>query len=391
MAIILTAYPSSLEVTRGEHIVEGTINANDVQFVLPKGDTAWKGVTLVACFRSLLCERSVVLDFETLRCKFPWEVNAKGSAGSPVSIGLYGAGDPKGKTVVRSTVWVDLPFGILASAGESAETPNPPPEEDMESAKEPTPTQYQQMLVAVSGIVQRMDNLVEAEEAADRAASSEQAAQSAAEEAKASALSAQTSAEQVLNAYEDAMAAADRVEKAAEEWEDSIQESRFVTDTTTVFALSDSPVQAPTDDWSEMAPQWREGKYLWQKVIVTYSDGTMRTHSTTCLSGAQGQPGVDATTLLIDSSRGTVFKNSKINTTLTVTVYKGNKAIHTLEDLKKEYGSGAYLEWSWRRQTDASFGVLLVTDSRISDDGFTFTISPGEVDRKVVLKCQLIT
>ena len=354
MAIIITAYPSSLELTQGEHIVEGTINANDVQFVLPKGDSAWEGMTLVACFRSLLCERAVVLDFDTLSCKFPWEVNDEGSVGSPVSIGLYGAGDPEGKVVVRSTVWVDLPFRILPSTSDTAEPPDGPCEDgDMEPSKEPTPSQYQQMLVAVSGVVQRMDTLEETEEAVTEAA--------------------------------------ERVEQAIAEWEQSVATGRLVVDTVTMFALSNSPVTAPTDGWSETAPTWTEGKYLWQKVIVTYNDGTMRTSSTTCLSGAQGQPGVDATTLLIDSSGGTVFKNSKIATTLTVTVYKGAKAIKTLSELKREYGTGAYLEWSWKRLTDATFGVLLVTDNRISDDGFTFTISPGEVDRKVVLKCQLIT
>lgn len=351
MAIIITAYPGSLELTQGEHIVEGTVNAHDVQFVLPKGDSAWEGMTLVACFRSLLCERCVVLDFDTLSCKFPWEVNAEGSVGSPVSIGLYGAGDPEGKVVVRSTVWVDMPFRILPSTSDTAEPPDGPCEDgDMEPSREPTPSQYQQMLVAVSGVVQRMDELDETAEAVTQAA--------------------------------------DRVEQALAEWEHSSASGRFVVDTVTLFAMGDSRTTPPTEGWSETAPTWTEGKFLWQKVIVTYSDGTMRTTSVTCLTGAQG---MDATTLLIDSSGGTVFKNSKIATTLTVTVYKGAKAINTLSELKREYGTGAYLEWSWKRLTDATFGVLLVTDHRISDDGFTFTISPGEVDRKVVLKCQLIT
>lgn len=106
---------------------------------------------------------------------------------------------------------------------------------------------------------------------------------------------------------------------------------------------------------------------------------------------AGGLDGEDATVLRIDSSRGTVFKNNAVSTVLTVTVYHGSKRITDIETLQAEYGAGAYLEWSWQRLNDESFGVILSTDSRISNGGFTFTLSPEDVDTKVVFMCQLIT
>lgn len=101
--------------------------------------------------------------------------------------------------------------------------------------------------------------------------------------------------------------------------------------------------------------------------------------------------GEDATVLRIDSSRGTVFKNSQVSTVLTVAVYRGAKRITDAETLKTEYGAGAYLQWMWKKMDEDTFGIILATDSRISDNGFTFTLSPEDVNTKVVITCQLIT
>jgi hypothetical protein len=101
--------------------------------------------------------------------------------------------------------------------------------------------------------------------------------------------------------------------------------------------------------------------------------------------------GEDATTLRIDSSRGTVFKNSAVSTVLSAVIYKGSKRITDITALKAEYGDSAYLEWSWQRMGENAFGTIVSTDSRIGNGGFTFTLSPDDVDTKVVFMCQLIT
>jgi len=95
--------------------------------------------------------------------------------------------------------------------------------------------------------------------------------------------------------------------------------------------------------------------------------------------------------LRIDSSRGTVFKNSEVSTTLKVVIFKGGKTITDAASMMAEFGSNAYLEWQWQRMGEETFGTILATDSRISDEGFSLSLSPSDVDTKVVFKCQLVT
>lgn len=108
-------------------------------------------------------------------------------------------------------------------------------------------------------------------------------------------------------------------------------------------------------------------------------------------NGADGKDGEDATTLRIDSSRGTVFKNNAVSTILSAVIYKGSKRITDIDTLHEVFGSSAYLQWSWQRMDENTFGTILSTDSRIGDDGFTFALSPDDVDTKVTFMCQLIT
>ena len=58
-----------------------------------------------------------------------------------------------------------------------------------------------------------------------------------------------------------------------------------------LYALSTSEVVGPTTGWSETAPQWESGKYMWQKIIVTYVDNTTL-ESETCIQGAKGEDGI---------------------------------------------------------------------------------------------------
>lgn len=136
MAIILTAYSSSLEITRGEHIIAGGIHANDVEFRFPADDTTWQGMALIGCFESNLGQWCQLLD-ENNCCVIPWEVIAKGSEGSSLKIGLYGADENDVGLIVRSTVWATAPFRIL---------PGP----DATPSQDPTPSLYQQMLTATA-------------------------------------------------------------------------------------------------------------------------------------------------------------------------------------------------------------------------------------------------
>ena len=99
----------------------------------------------------------------------------------------------------------------------------------------------------------------------------------------------------------------------------------------------------------------------------------------------------EITTLLrIESSRGTVFKNDQVATVLSVVLYHGKQRITDSATMKEVFGSGAYLQWHWQRLDDESFGVLSSSDPRFGDEGFTFTLSPDDVDTKVTFMCELI-
>lgn len=59
------------------------------------------------------------------------------------------------------------------------------------------------------------------------------------------------------------------------------------------YALGSSSTEAPTTGWNTTAPAWTEGKYMWQKTVTTFVDGTVSESNATCIQGARGADGVD--------------------------------------------------------------------------------------------------
>lgn len=96
------------------------------------------------------------------------------------------------------------------------------------------------------------------------------------------------------------------------------------------------------------------------------------------------------TNLRIESSRGTVFKNDTVSTVLSVVIYHGTQRITDSSTMKNVFGNSAYIQWKWLRLDDESFGTILASDPRFGDNGFTFTLSPEDVDTKVTFMCELI-
>ena len=123
-------------------------------------------------------------------------------------------------------------------------------------------------------------------------------------------------------------------------------------------------------------------------VVEPFTSVTGKTNVQTVKDGRDGQ---DAVTLRIDSSRGTVFKNSDVSTVLNVVIFKGGKTITDPDSMRREFGSNSYLEWHWQRIGEESFGTILATDRRITNEGFSLSLSPSDVDTKVVFRCQLVT
>lgn len=57
------------------------------------------------------------------------------------------------------------------------------------------------------------------------------------------------------------------------------------------YYLSTSTTSATGGSWSTTAPEWQEGKYMWSRQKVTYTDGTNITRNATCIAGAKGVDG----------------------------------------------------------------------------------------------------
>ena len=64
---------------------------------------------------------------------------------------------------------------------------------------------------------------------------------------------------------------------------------------TVEYALSDSRTEAPTTGWSATAPEWTDGKYMWQRTTWTKRDGTKTVSDPACIAGATGAKGEDGT------------------------------------------------------------------------------------------------
>lgn len=160
-----------------------------------------------------------------------------------------------------------------------------------------------------------------------------------------------------------------------------------VAGTTVLYASGASATEAPADGWRTTPPERRDGMYIWQKVVTLYADGRSETSEAVNITGADG---ADATVLRIDSSRGTVFKNNQVSTVLSVAIYHGPDRITDTAALARVFGPGAYLQWRWQRMGEDRYGIISSDDSRIGDGGFTFTLSPADVDTKVTFMCELI-
>ena len=99
--------------------------------------------------------------------------------------------------------------------------------------------------------------------------------------------------------------------------------------------------------------------------------------------------GEDAVLLRIDSSRGNVFKNSAVETVLTVNIIKAGETIRTAARMREVFGAGANIRWRWKKLGEDVFHIILDTDSMITDEGFTLTLTADKVDTKVTFQCEL--
>lgn len=70
-----------------------------------------------------------------------------------------------------------------------------------------------------------------------------------------------------------------------------VTKENAVTNTQTLYYLSTSTTILSGGSWSETAPEWIQGKYMWSKVRTTYANGTTVESDPVCIAGAKGDSG----------------------------------------------------------------------------------------------------
>lgn len=64
-----------------------------------------------------------------------------------------------------------------------------------------------------------------------------------------------------------------------------------IQDVNVEYAISDSNTTSPETGWQTDAPEWQEGKYIWQRTATTLSDGTTKFSNSLCITGIKGEDG----------------------------------------------------------------------------------------------------
>lgn len=146
-----------------------------------------------------------------------------------------------------------------------------------------------------------------------------------------------------------------------------------VSSTEVKYASSSSGTTPPADGstWKSSPGDVSisQGQYFWTRTKVVYSD----TKTTTSYSVTRyGEDGDDALLLIISSSAGTIFKNTKVNTTLTAHVYKGGAELNSTQidalGTVKWYKNGSYLS---------------------GKDGIILSVGTGDVNDKATYEARL--
>lgn len=141
---------------------------------------------------------------------------------------------------------------------------------------------------------------------------------------------------------------------------DEISSKVSSLETTTVkeiqvqYALGDTSTTPPTAGWSETAPEWQAGKYMWQKTVTVYANGTTVESSATCIQGAKGEDGgkgdTGATGKGIKSIQEQYYLSTS-NTTQTGGNWKNTQDIWTAG---KYIWTRSHITWSDNTTTDTT-------------------------------------
>ena len=145
-----------------------------------------------------------------------------------------------------------------------------------------------------------------------------------------------------------------------------------IVSSTIYYALSTSTKTPPADDaWSEEAPEKERKKYMWQKTVNVYGDGSSE-EKMVCIAGADGEGHI---VVSIKSSTGTIYINNEIRTTLIAEVFQDN------QNITNEFPDSAF---RWEK-----YDMYGVKDTVWSYIGKAVAVSNLDIYKRAMFDCVL--
>lgn len=151
------------------------------------------------------------------------------------------------------------------------------------------------------------------------------------------------------------------------------------------YAVSGSDTDPPDTGWSTDTPRPLANQYTWMRTVTTHGD------KTTTTSAPVRTTGNSAILVDIHATRGIAFHNNDIDTTLRLTVLCGARRVTTLDELHAVLGSSAYIQWTALTGSARTPVIISNSDPMVTDDGFSLTLSPDNVDDSVTFTADVMS
>ncbi|KFI76532.1 hypothetical protein [Bifidobacterium mongoliense] len=151
------------------------------------------------------------------------------------------------------------------------------------------------------------------------------------------------------------------------------------------YAVSGSDTDPPDTGWSTDTPRPLANQYTWMRTVTTHGD------KTTTTSAPVRTTGNSAILIDIHATRGIAFHNNDIDTTLRLTVLCGARRVTTLDELHAVLGSSAYIQWTALTGSARTPVIISNSDPMVTDDGFSLTLSPDNVDVSVTFTADVMS
>lgn len=139
----------------------------------------------------------------------------------------------------------------------------------------------------------------------------------------------------------------------------------------------------PSGDWLNYFPVLEEGYFLWSKTTTTYTDDSET------VSYSVSKNGESSIIIEAESSNGIIFKNSDIESDLTITIYRGDIRIIDYNGLITNFGQTAKIIWSVKQLGDNTFIDIDATDPRLSNNAFMLHIDADFIKEKAIINYRL--